>query len=273
MKKLLLLFFLAACSANSEPVAPQRINPATGNPVDPTKTPVKDNLGTPTTQTVNPATGNPVDPTKTPVKDNLGKPATQTVNPATGNPVDPTKTPVKDNLGTPATQTVNPATGNPVDPTKTPAYDNLGRPAPQPVSPATGNPVNPTKPPVKDNPGRPATQTVEETGIVGEVGSGEFTVELDEARAPRRFSSNTSTIYLDETGGSVSAETIRAGVPVTVQYFNEGQRRIATKVTVRKDKPVRPEKLEPKRDENRAKEDAGRLLKKEEELRSKKLEK
>src|SRR5438445_608915 len=93
MKTLLLLFFLTVCSANSEPLTPQGINPATGNPVDPTKTPVKDKLGVPTTQAVNPATGNPVDPTKTPVKDKLRKPTTQTVDPATGNPVDPTKTP------------------------------------------------------------------------------------------------------------------------------------------------------------------------------------
>lgn len=176
-------------------------------------------------------------------------------------------------VATPTPQPVSPATGNPVDPTRTPASPIPARPAPQPVSPATGNPVDSTKPPASANPGRTSTPTEEETGIVGEVDSGEFTVEVDKARAPRKYSHNTATIYSDEAGRAVLAETIRPGVAVTVQYSNEGQRRIATKVTVRKDKPVRPEELEPKRDENRAKEDAERLLKKEKELRSKKLEK
>ena len=113
----------------------------------------------------------------------------------------------------------------------------------------------------------------EETGIVGEFVSGEFTVAVDDALAPRKYKCNTATIYLNETGASVPAETIRAGVPVTVQYSNEGQRRIATKVIVLKNRPVRGERLKEKLVEEPAKEDAEKLLKREEERRKEQLEK
>ncbi len=113
----------------------------------------------------------------------------------------------------------------------------------------------------------------EETGIVGEFVSGELTVEVDDSRAPRKYNCNTSTIYLSENGAPVAAETIRAGVPVTVQYSNEGQRRIATKVIVHKNKPVRAVRIEEKRAEDSATETAEKLLKKEEERRKEKLEK
>jgi len=117
------------------------------------------------------------------------------------------------------------------------------------------------------------TGSDEESGTVGEFVTGELTVEVDDSRAPRKYNCNSATIYLNETGASVPADAIRAGVPVTVQFSNEGQRRIATKVIVHKDKPVRAERRTEKPAENLSKEDAEKLLKKEEERRKEKLEK
>ncbi len=112
----------------------------------------------------------------------------------------------------------------------------------------------------------------EETGIVGEFVSGELTVEVADSRAPRKYSCNTSTIYLNETGASVATEAIGVGIPVTVQYSNEGQWRIATKVTVLKDKPVQVITLKATRADNSI-DEAEKLLKKEEERRKEKSQK
>ena len=117
---------------------------------------------------------------------------------------------------------------------------------------------------------RTTRTTTEEIGTVGEFGADAFTVRGEAAQAPVRYSYTKTTTYVDEDGNPVAVETVRSGVPVTVHYANEGERRVVSQVIVHKERPGLFERLRQKRNEERVREDAERLNRSEEKLRREK---
>jgi hypothetical protein len=61
-----------------------------------------------------------------------------------------------------------------------------------------------------------------------------ITLRSETSTTPLRYVVGDSVTYVDEAGAPVSAEVIRSGVPVTVQYVKDGDRMIARKVIVKK---------------------------------------
>ncbi len=79
------------------------------------------------------------------------------------------------------------------------------------------------------------TTTTEKTttyrGVVSEVNPSSSTIILrsEGASAPRTYTYNKETVFVDPTGKVVSYDTIKDS-PVTVSYRTEGDRMIVTKV-------------------------------------------
>lgn len=77
--------------------------------------------------------------------------------------------------------------------------------------------------------------TVTSGGTITEFTPGSaISVRTESSTAPVRYVVGDSVTYVDEAGAPVSAEIIKTGVPVTVQYVKEGDRMIARKVIVKK---------------------------------------
>ena len=83
-----------------------------------------------------------------------------------------------------------------------------------------------------------STATTESTtttaGTVSEISPDTLVVRTETSAAPVRYSFTKTTQYVDETGAPVSLEVVKSGLPVTVQYVREGDRMIASRVTVRR---------------------------------------
>lgn len=85
------------------------------------------------------------------------------------------------------------------------------------------------------------TTTVQPTEVVGTVTEfvpDAIAVRTTETSAPIRYSFTESTEYVDEAGVPVSREIVKTGVPVTIRYVTEGERRIVNRVIVRKAVPA-----------------------------------
>ncbi len=71
-------------------------------------------------------------------------------------------------------------------------------------------------------------------GTISEFGPEMFVVRTTTSADPVRYVYSKTTTYVNEAGEPVSIETVKSGVPVTIQYRKDGDKLIATKVTVRK---------------------------------------
>jgi hypothetical protein len=86
-----------------------------------------------------------------------------------------------------------------------------------------------------------AAQTVVQTqtttnsaGTISEFGPETIVIRSETAPEPLRYSYTKSTTYVDETGAPVTIETVKSGLPVTVYYSEVGDRRVASRVVVRR---------------------------------------
>ena len=88
-----------------------------------------------------------------------------------------------------------------------------------------------------------AQTTVQETtttsaGTISEFGPETITIHSETSPEPLRYSYSKTTTYVDETGAPVSIDTVKSGLPVTVYYVQDGDRRRVSKVIVRRAPPV-----------------------------------
>jgi len=81
---------------------------------------------------------------------------------------------------------------------------------------------------------RTETTTTTTTGTVSEFNSDRVVVRTEASADPLTYTFSKTTTYVDEEGNPVTAESVRSGAPVTVHYTTEGDRRIATRIIVRK---------------------------------------
>jgi hypothetical protein len=96
-----------------------------------------------------------------------------------------------------------------------------------------------TKETVEETTGAPVektTTTTTTTGTIDEFGQNRIVVHTETSDKPLSYSFTKSTTYVDEAGAPVSIETVRSGLPVTIQYAKEGDGLVARKVIVRKTK-------------------------------------
>jgi len=86
------------------------------------------------------------------------------------------------------------------------------------------------------DPTAPVTQTTTTTsnGTVNQFGPDAIVVKTATSADPISYSYTKDTTYVDENGNTVSSETVKSGLPVTVYYAQDGTRMVATKVIVRK---------------------------------------
>lgn len=87
-------------------------------------------------------------------------------------------------------------------------------------------------------PAAAVTTTVAEpvtaTGVINAYSPDGLVVRTEASAEPLRYSFSKSTTYVDEAGNPVSVETVRSGLPVTVQYIRDGDTLFAKKVIVRR---------------------------------------
>ena len=79
-----------------------------------------------------------------------------------------------------------------------------------------------------------STTTTTSQGVVNTFSPDTIVVKTTTAADPDSYSYSKTTTYVDENGNAVSMETVKSGLPVTVYYTKDGDKRIATKVIVRK---------------------------------------
>ena len=79
-----------------------------------------------------------------------------------------------------------------------------------------------------------STVTTTSAGTVSQFGGDAIVIKSTTSDAPISYSSTKTTTYVDENGNTVSTETVKSGLPVTVYYEKVGDRLVATKVMVRK---------------------------------------
>lgn len=78
------------------------------------------------------------------------------------------------------------------------------------------------------------------TGVINAYTPDGLVVRTEASAEPLRYSFSKSTTYVDEAGNPVSVETVRSGLPVTVQYTRDGDTLFANKVIVRRTAAVVP---------------------------------
>jgi len=81
---------------------------------------------------------------------------------------------------------------------------------------------------------RTETTTTTSSGTIGEFKNDRVTIRTEADAAPMTYSFSKTTTYVDEDGNPVTVESVRSGTPATVYYTTEGDRRVATKVVIRK---------------------------------------
>ncbi len=90
------------------------------------------------------------------------------------------------------------------------------------------------------------TTTTTTAGTISEFGPQRFVIKTESSPDPIRYTYGKKTTYVDEDGKSVSIQTVKSGLPVTVYYTKVGDALVATKVIVRKAVVVEPEVVEPR---------------------------
>ena len=76
--------------------------------------------------------------------------------------------------------------------------------------------------------------TTQSAGTISEFSPDAIVVRTETSSTPNRYSYTEKTTYVDDTGATVSRETVKSGLPVTVYYTREGDRMVADKVVVRR---------------------------------------
>jgi hypothetical protein len=77
-------------------------------------------------------------------------------------------------------------------------------------------------------------QPIEAAGTIAEFGNNSITVRSETSASPIHYRYSDTTQWVDEDGNVVSRETVRTGVPVTIQYTQAVEGSLVTKVVVRK---------------------------------------
>ena len=78
------------------------------------------------------------------------------------------------------------------------------------------------------------TTATQSTGTINEFGPDTIVIRSESAPAPIRYSYSKTTTYVDENGAPVSIETVKSGLPVTVEYTKIGDQLVARRVVVRR---------------------------------------
>ena len=78
------------------------------------------------------------------------------------------------------------------------------------------------------------TTTTQSSGTINEFSPDTIVIRSESAPEPVRYSYSKTTTYVDETGAPVSIETVKSGLPVTVEYARIGDRLVARRVIVRR---------------------------------------
>ncbi|MEZ0254377.1 MAG: hypothetical protein ACAI37_03825 [Chthoniobacter sp.] len=90
------------------------------------------------------------------------------------------------------------------------------------------------------------TTTVQSVGTVSAFSSGSIAIRPEQGDKPVRYSSSSTTTFMDENGAPVPLVMLKAGVPVTVDYVRLGDRLIARRVIVLRSLAVGPAIVEKK---------------------------
>lgn len=72
------------------------------------------------------------------------------------------------------------------------------------------------------------------SGTISEFGADRIVIKSTTSEAPVRYTFSKTTTYVDEAGNPVSVETVKSGLPVTVQYEKVDGQMVASKVIVKK---------------------------------------
>jgi hypothetical protein len=78
------------------------------------------------------------------------------------------------------------------------------------------------------------TTSTQSLGTISEFGPETIVIRSETSPEPLRYTYSKTTTYVDETGAPVSIETVKSGLPVTVQYTQVGDRMVASRVIVRR---------------------------------------
>ncbi len=76
------------------------------------------------------------------------------------------------------------------------------------------------------------TTTTQAVGTINEFSPDTIVIRSESATEPLRYSYSKTTTYVDENGAPVEINTVKSGLPVTVEYIREGDRLIARRVIV-----------------------------------------
>ncbi len=79
---------------------------------------------------------------------------------------------------------------------------------------------------------RVVTTTTSSAGTISEFSPDQIVVRSTTSAAPVTYGFTRETTYVDEAGQPVSVQTIRSGLPVTVDYVQDGPRVVARRVVV-----------------------------------------
>jgi hypothetical protein len=74
--------------------------------------------------------------------------------------------------------------------------------------------------------------TVTSAGTISEFSPDIIAVKTADSDIPVHYTYSKTTTYVDENGNTVSMETVKSGLPVTVYYAKDGDNLVASKVIV-----------------------------------------
>jgi CRISPR/Cas system-associated exonuclease Cas4 (RecB family) len=83
-------------------------------------------------------------------------------------------------------------------------------------------------------PSSTSTTTTSSDGTITTFSPDAIVVKSTTSTTPLSYTSSKTTTYVDESGNTVSSETVKSGAPVTVFYTQDGDKMVATKVIVHK---------------------------------------
>ena len=84
------------------------------------------------------------------------------------------------------------------------------------------------------------TKTTNNSGTITQFGTDSFIVKSTTSPNPVTYTYTETTTYVDEAGNPIAMEMVKAGVPVTVYFSQQGDKMVATKVVVKKATTIPP---------------------------------
>jgi hypothetical protein len=78
------------------------------------------------------------------------------------------------------------------------------------------------------------TTSAQSAGTISEFSPDTIVIRSETAPEPIRYGYTKTTTYVDEAGNPVSIETVKSGLPVTVEYTKIGDQLVARRVVVRR---------------------------------------